>query len=105
MQSSGNFSNGSSEPVDGDDDEFVSFSEPAHTFGPAGPVTTGASGRAIGEKPVGRDARSCDRVVLLVNRLLTGRNPEVCGCAHRQLQQLRSDKLSCVTPSGTRTRL
>ena len=97
--------NGSSEPVYGDDDELVAFSEPAHAFRPARSVTTGASGRGVGEHPVGHDARSRDGVVLLLDGLLPGGHSEVNGGAHGHMQQMRSDNSSGVRPRGTRTRL
>lgn len=76
MQSCGDFPNGSSEPVDGDDHKVVTFAEPAHAFRPAGSVATGASGRGVGEDPVGGDAGRRDGVVLLIDGLLPGGHPE-----------------------------
>ena len=49
MQSGGDLSNGSSEPVYGDNHELVAFTKPAHAFRPTGSVATCASGRGVAE--------------------------------------------------------
>jgi hypothetical protein len=80
--SSGDFPNGASEPVHGDNHELVAFTKPAHAFHPARSVATCASGRGVAEDPVGGDASRRDGVVLLVDGLLPGGDPEVSGGAH-----------------------
>jgi hypothetical protein len=82
VQCSGNFSNGSSEPIYRNDDKLVGFTEPADTFRPARPVAPGASGGGVGEHSLGCDACGCNGVVLLVDALLAGGHPEVRSGAH-----------------------
>jgi len=82
MQCSGHLPNGSSEPVYGDDDELVAFSEPAHAFRPARSVTTGASGRGVGEHPIRNDPCSRNSILLLVDGLLSGGDAKIGGNAH-----------------------
>ena len=54
MQSSGDFPDGSPEPVYGGDDQVVALTKPADALGPARSVTTGAPGSGVGEDPIGR---------------------------------------------------
>jgi hypothetical protein len=72
MQCSGDFPDGASEPVYGDDHKMIAFTEPAHALRPARSVATGASGGRVGEDSVGCDASSRNGVVLLVDTLLSG---------------------------------
>jgi hypothetical protein len=107
MQSGGDFPNGASEPVHGDNHELVTFTKPAHAFHPARSIATGAPGRGVGEYPIGNDARGRDDIVLLIDTLLSGGDPEVGGSTHRDIQQVLSDNPSrfrlppaCVNPSN-----
>jgi hypothetical protein len=83
MQSGGNFPNGSSEPVDGDNYEVVAFAEPADALCPGRSVATGASGCGIGEHSVRGDPCSRNSILLLIDGLLSSRDPEIGGDAHR----------------------
>src|ERR1700761_2037012 len=105
MQSISDFPDGSSEPVYGDDHEVVTFTQPAHAFGPTWSVATSASRCGVGEHPIRRDARSPYRVVLLVDRLLPGGYPEIRGGAHGHMHPPASDLSSGVRSQGTRIRL
>jgi hypothetical protein len=82
MQSSGDFPDGSSESIYCDDDELVAFAEPADAFGPARSITTGAPGCGIGEDPIRNDSCSRNGILLLVDGLLSGGDPEIGGNAH-----------------------
>ena len=82
MQSSGDFPDGSSESIYCDDDELVAFAEPADAFGPARSITTGAPGCGIGEDPIRNDSCSRNGIMLLVDGLLSGGDPEIGGNAH-----------------------
>jgi hypothetical protein len=82
MPCGGDFRHGASEPVYGDHHEVIAITEPAHALRPTRSVATGASGGGVGEDPVGCDARRRNRVVLLVDGLLSGGHPEVRGGAH-----------------------
>src|SRR5277367_3904655 len=88
MQRCGDFPHRPSEPVDSGDNQVVAFTEPAHALGPTRTVTTGAPGSGVGEHAVGTDARGCDDIVLLIDRLLPGRHTEIDGKTHRLTQQL-----------------
>ena len=105
MEGGGHFADGASEPVDGDDHKDIAFAQVTHALRPAGPVATGATRRGVGEDPVGSDARRRDGVVLLIDGLLPGRHPEVCGGGHAHIEPPRSDKSSGVRSTRTRTRL
>ncbi len=83
MQSGGNFPNRSSKPVYGDDHEMVTFPEPAHAFRPAWSVTTGTPGSCVGEHPIRNDPCSRNSILLLVDGLLSGGDPEIGSYAHR----------------------
>jgi hypothetical protein len=77
MKGSRDFPDGAPEPVYGDHDEMIAFAEPAHALRPAGSVATGATGRGVGEDPVGCDACDCNGVVLLIDGLLPGGHTEI----------------------------
>ena len=70
MEGTGDFPDGPSKPVYGDDHEVIAFTEPAHALRPAGSVATSATGRGVGEDPVGGDPSRRDGVVLLIDGLL-----------------------------------
>ena len=83
MQSSGDFPDGSSEPIYCDDDELVAFTEPADAFGPARSITTGTPGSGVGEHPIRDNPCSRNSILLLIDGLLSGRDPEIGGDTHR----------------------
>jgi hypothetical protein len=68
-------------------------------------ILPGASRRGVGEHPIGNDPGSRDDVMLLIDGLLTGGDPEIYGGAHDYMQQTLSDNPSGVRPRGIRTRL
>src|SRR5712672_2188385 len=105
MKGSRDFADGASEPVYGDDDELIAFAEVTHALRPAGSVATGATGRGVGEDPVGGDARRRDGIVLLIDGLLPGGHPEVRGGGHTPMEPPGSDNSSGVRSARTRTRL
>ena len=105
MESRGDFADGASEPVYGDDHEVIAFAEVTHALRPAGSVATSATGRGVGEDPVGGDASRRDGVVLLIDGLLPGGHPEVRGGGHTAMEPPGSDNSSGVRFTGTRTRL
>jgi hypothetical protein len=82
MQSGGDLANGSSEPVDGDDNELVALPKPAHALGPARPIATGAPGRGVDEDAVRDDPCSRNSILLLIDGLLPGGNPKVRSNTH-----------------------
>jgi hypothetical protein len=86
MESRGDFADGASEPVYGDDHEVIPFSEVTHALSPGGSVAASATGRGVGENSVGSDARRRDGVVLLIDGLLPGGYPEVCGGGHAHME-------------------
>ncbi len=94
MQSSGDLTNGSPEPVYRSDDQVVTLPEPAHALCPARSIATGASGSGVGEHPIGNNAGGRDDIVLLIDGLLPGRDPDVNGNTHLQVQQMLSDNPS-----------
>jgi len=94
MQSSGDFPDGSSEPVDGSDDEVIALPKPAQAFGPARSVATGTPGCGVAAHPIGNDAGGRDDIVLLIDRLLPSGNPEIDGNTHLHVQQVLSDNPS-----------
>ena len=105
MESRGDFADGASEPVYGDDHEVIAFAEVTHALRPAGSVATSATGCGVGEDPVGGDASRRDGVVLLIDRLLPGGHPEVRGGGHTRMEPSGSDNSSGVRFTGSRTRL
>jgi hypothetical protein len=82
VQCGGDFPNGSSEPIYRDDYEVVSLAEPAHAFRPGRSVATGAPGCGVGEDPIRNDSCSRNGILLLVDGLLSGGDPEIGGNAH-----------------------
>jgi len=105
LESRGDFADGASEPVYGDDHEVIALAEVTHVLRPARSVVTSATGRGVGEDPVGGDASRRDGVVLLIDGLLPGGHPEVRGGGHSAVQPAGSDNSSGVRFTGTRTRL
>src|SRR5271166_4418819 len=53
MKGSRDFPDRPSEPVDGDHDELIALTKPAHALRPARSVTTRASRGGVGEDPIG----------------------------------------------------
>ena len=102
MESRGDFADGASEPVYGDDHEVIAFAEVTHALRPAGSVATSPNGCGVGEDPVGGDASRRDGVVLLIDGLLPGGHPEVRGGGHTPMEPPGSDKSSGVRFMGTR---
>ncbi len=82
MEGTGDFPDGPSKPVYGDDHEVIAFTEPAHALRPAGSVATSATGRGVGEHPVGGDPSRRDGVVLLIDGLLPGGPLAALGVCH-----------------------
>jgi hypothetical protein len=60
MEGGGDFADGASEPVYGDDHEVIAFAKVTHALRPAGSAATSAAGCGVGEDPVGGDASRCD---------------------------------------------
>jgi hypothetical protein len=68
VESRGDFADGASEPIYGDDHEVIAFTEVTYALRPAGSVATSATGRGVGEDPLGGDASRRDGVMLLTSR-------------------------------------
>jgi hypothetical protein len=62
---------------------LVALTEPADAFGPARSVTTGTPGSCVGEHPIRDNPRSRNSILLLIDGLLSGGDPEIGGDAHR----------------------
>ncbi len=106
MEGTGDFPDGPSKPVYGDDHEVIAFTEPAHALRPAGSVATSATGRGVGEHPVGGDPSRRDGVVLLIDGLVPGGHPEVRGGGHTAMNHRGPTFSLCVSPrAGPRVRL
>jgi hypothetical protein len=68
--------------------------------GSGGSVATSATGRGVGEHPVGDDASRRNGVVLLIDRLLPRGHPQVRGGGHTPMQPLGSRNSSGVRING-----
>ena len=105
IENSGDFADGTAEPIHGDDHKVVAFAEVTYALRPTGSVVTGATGRGVGEDPVGGDASFCRASWRWPgDRLLPGGHPEVRGRGHTPVEPRRSDNSSGIRFTGTRTR-
>ena len=82
IQSSSDFPYRAAQPVYRYDDELVAFTEPADAFGPPRSITTGTPGGCVGEHPIRDNPCSRNSILLLIDGLLSGGDPEIGGDAH-----------------------
>jgi len=83
VQSSSDFPYRAAQSVYRYDDELVAFTEPADAFGPPRSITTSTPGSGIGEHAVRDNPCSRNSILLLIDGLLSSRDPEIGGDTHR----------------------
>ncbi len=87
MQGGGDLADGSSESIDGSDDELVTFAEPADAFGPPRSITTGTPGSCVGEDPIRDNPCSRNSILLLIDGLLSSGDPKVGSDTHHHFNK------------------